>query len=78
MVAAHVDHGGDKGMGTKVSDRFAIPLSWLCHDLQHSKGWPWFESNILRADAVAMSQAYWELWPKRREWEARNAQSHSD
>jgi hypothetical protein len=73
MVAAHVDHAGDKGMGTKVSDRHAIPLSWNCHGRQHLAGWHTFEREYLGgADAVQMAAAYWAQWPGRREWEARN------
>lgn len=69
MIAAHVDHAGGKGVGTKVADRHCIPLSDLCHKLQHQKGWRWFERNILRESAVTMAGDYWHLWPGRRVWE---------
>lgn len=70
MHAAHVDHGGDKGMGTKVSDRFAIPLCAGHHNRQHSRGWPTFERECLGGkSAVAMSEAYWNAWPGRAQWE---------
>lgn len=74
MTAAHVDHAGDKGMGTKVSDRFAIPLC-LGHAMrQHQRGWLTFEKECLGGkSAVAMSEAYWKAWPGRRAWEESNA-----
>lgn len=69
MVAAHVDYAAKgtreaKGTATKVADRWAIPLSWLCHLLQHEKGWPWFDKNILGGpgEAEILAQAYWRLW----------------
>jgi len=69
MVAAHVDHAGGKGLNVKVADRFCIPLSWLCHQHQHNIGWPRFEKEILRGNAVSMSEEYWRAWPGRRAWE---------
>lgn len=71
IVAAHVDYAGDKGISTKCSDKFAVPL---CngfsghHQLQHSIGWQRFEDNY-KIDALEASKAYWEAWPGRREWE---------
>jgi hypothetical protein len=69
MVAAHVDYAAKgtveaKGAGTKVADRWAIPLSWLCHTLQHEKGWPWFDANILGGAQAGekMAAAYWQAW----------------
>ena len=73
MVAAHVDHAGGKGVGTKVADRFCIPLSDCCHRLQHWIGWPAFERDyIVGKDAVKMAEAYWQAWPSRHLWEAQN------
>lgn len=76
MVAAHVDYAGKgtrdaKGTGSKASDRFCIPLSDNCHRLQHAKGWPWFERNILKARGVDLAGDYWHMWPGRRAWEAK-------
>ena len=47
-----------------VADRWAIPLSWLCHQLQHDRGWPWFDITILgRAGAAQeMAAGYWSAW----------------
>ncbi|EQA97316.1 DUF968 domain-containing protein [Sphingobium sp. HDIP04] len=76
VEAAHVDHGGDKGMQTKASDRFAIPLCQRHHDEQHGKvgsfsqrgGWKSFELKY-GFDARKVADAYWKAWPGRRAWE---------
>jgi len=70
--SAHVDYAGDKGMGTKVSDRFAIPLSDACHRLQHAIGWTTFEKRFLPGLAIKLADAYWQAWPGRSKWEAAN------
>ena len=73
MEAAHVDHAGDKGVSTKVSDKFAIPLCSDHHRRQHTKGWMTFEAECLGGrSAVALADAYWTMWPGRRAWEERN------
>lgn len=73
MEAAHVDHAGDKGVGTKVSDRFALPLCSAHHARQHSRGWKTFEAECLGGkSAVAMADAYWNAWPGRYQWEQTN------
>jgi hypothetical protein len=69
MEAAHVDYAGDKGMGTKVSDRFAIPLCSDHHALQHAVGWQTFEGNF-KFNGLIAAQAYWHAWPGRVAWEA--------
>jgi hypothetical protein len=71
LEAAHVDHGGDKGMGTKASDKFAIPLCSCCHARQHSMGWKSFE-KLYGFSGIWIAKAYWEAWPGRRAWEAKN------
>lgn len=78
MVAAHVDYAGKgtpdaKGTGTKAADRFCIPLSDECHKLQHAKGWPWFDIQVLRRAGAGetLAAAYWQAWPGRRAWEDR-------
>ena len=69
IQAAHVDYAAKgtpdaKGTGTKVADRWAIPLSAGCHLLQHGKGWPWFDVTILGKAGAAekMAAAYWSQW----------------
>lgn len=72
VEAAHVDRGGDKGMGTRASDRFCIPLCQRHHDEQHGKigafrdrgGWPKFQAKY-GFTAVDVSGDYWHLWPGR-------------
>ncbi len=79
IEAAHVDHGGDKGTGTKASDRFAIPLCQRHHDEQGGKvggfssrgGWATFQLKY-GFDAVKVAAQYWSKWPGRTQWEAEN------
>lgn len=74
IVAAHVDHAGGKGMGTKVADRHCLPLCDGHHTRQHNRGWPTFEKECLAGrSAVAMAAAYWNAWPGRVAWERENA-----
>src|SRR5688572_27437641 len=72
IEAAHVDHGGDKGMGTKVSDRFAMPLCSWHHRTQHYFGWASFERRY-QIDALTLAAAYWQAWPGRVAWERKLA-----
>jgi len=75
MEAAHVDHAGGKGMGTKVADKHAIPLCEGHHRRQHTRGWQTFEGECLGGkSAVAMADAYWRAWPGRVAWEMENDQ----
>lgn len=79
VEAAHVDHGGDKGMGTKASDRFALPLCQRHHDEQSGKigsfrnrgGWSMFQIKY-GFNAVDVAGDYWSRWPGRRAWEDKN------
>jgi len=68
VVAAHVDHGGDKGMGTKVSDKFCIPMCDAAHRLQHTVGWRTFETRF-GFSALEYARQYWTRWPGRSKWE---------
>lgn len=71
VEAAHVDHAGGKGVGTKVADRYAIPLCGGpdgCHATQHRLGWRTFE-RINDFDAVQSTELYWRAWPGRIAWE---------
>ena len=71
IEAAHVDYAGDKGMGTKPSDRYAVPMCAHHHAEQHKSGVKTFEKrhtvNLLDA-----SNQYWAKWLGRVSWEARN------
>lgn len=77
--SAHVDYAAKgtpdaKGASSKVADRWCIPLSDPCHQLQHSKGWPWFDLHILGgvSRGAMLAEAYWSNWPGRVKWEQEN------
>jgi hypothetical protein len=75
--AAHVDYAGDKGIGTKVSDRFAVPMCAHHHGMQHNMGWPRFETWFFRSlkslggegYALRAAEQFWAKWPGRIAWE---------
>jgi hypothetical protein len=69
MQAAHGPDKASKGVATKSRDSAAMPLSELCHLLQHNKGWPWFARNVLRQEPLSVCEAYWRAWPGRIAWE---------
>lgn len=71
IEAAHVDYAGGKGIGTKVADRYAVPLCSYHHQLQHNSGWPPFERAIFSIEgfAKAAAEALWRAWPGRMAWE---------
>lgn len=68
IEAAHVDYAGDKGMATKVSDRFAVAMCAADHRSQHMFGWSDFEARH-NFDALAAAEAFWRAWPGRLAWE---------
>lgn len=67
MEAAHVDYAGDKGMATKVSDRFAVPCCSYHHAQQHRVGIRTFET-MHRKNLLALANEYWMAWPGRIAW----------
>jgi hypothetical protein len=71
IQAAHVDYAGGKGMGTKVADRYAVPLCAGHHARQHAIGWFYFQTEICRPQDYALKAAeqYWSKWPGRIAWE---------
>ena len=73
--AMHVDYAGDKGMGTKVSDRFCVPGCTAHHALQHRLGWDSFETEIriARGATLIFAKGYWDRWPSRIAWERKLA-----
>lgn len=71
IVAAHVDHAGGKGIGTKVADYHAIPLCDGHHREQHQRGWASFELAY-SFDAVVSAAVYWRTSPHRAKFEARS------
>jgi hypothetical protein len=81
--AAHVDHAGKgtrdaKGLGSKVADRFMLPLSRECHRRQTEVlAWPEFQKLLPLKDAEALSGIYWTEFlatPKGREWQRQAAE----
>ena len=75
IQAAHVDHAGKgtadaKGLGSKVSDRFCVPLSMGCHQHQTDViGWSELEMTLPGGSAEALANEYWEGWDGREKWE---------
>lgn len=67
----HLDFAGDKGMGTKVSDRYAVPGCSGHHGLQHRIGWPEFVAAMGTSKAAMLRAAdiLWRSWPGRAKWE---------
>lgn len=68
IEAAHVDYAGGKGMGTKVADRFAVPLCGAHHAESHNAGIQTFEARH-NVDLLAASKVLWQAWPGRYKWE---------
>lgn len=71
MEACHVDSAGDKGMGTKVSDRFAVPMCSAHHAESHEIGAQTFQVHH-RVNLLKAAETYWNKWPGRHEWEQAN------
>ena len=69
IEAAHTYGAGDKGIGTKNSDRYAIPLCSAHHAEQHRRGWKTFERDYGIPSAPRVAEQYWRAWPGRVAWE---------
>lgn len=74
VEAAHVDYAGGKGTGTKVADRYAVPLCSTHHNRQHVLGWRPFEQQYFGEAGYALKAAefLWSRWGGRAKWEAKN------
>lgn len=60
--ACHVDYAGDKGMGTKVSDRHSVPMCDGAHREQTDVlGWGPFEAKW-GIGALALAAQLWGIW----------------
>ncbi len=60
-VAAHVRSGSDGGMGTKPSDKYAVPLCQIpCHEKQHRVGELTFWGE-LGVDPLNISLRLWTV-----------------
>lgn len=71
MEAAHLDFAGGKGVGTKVADRYAIPMCSAHHRRQHQIGWDTFcrEMGVTKERLLVGAAMLWNLWPGRGKWE---------
>ncbi len=71
IQAAHGPHKASKGTSTKAADRWAMPLSEVCHiETQHKQGWQKFATKYLGGrDPVQLAEDYWRAWPGRAKWE---------
>lgn len=71
IEAMHLDFAGDKGMSSKVSDRFAVPACAGHHRRQHTKGWATFlkELGLGRESLLDAAAFLWGRWPGRANWE---------
>ena len=68
--ACHWDQAGDKGMGTKVSDKWAFPMCDGHHTEQH-RGWVTFIAKH-GLTMRAICEFYWRNWHGRAAWERAN------
>ena len=75
IEAAHLDFAGDKGISTKVSDRYALPFCRGHHARQHSIGWDSFmaEMGVTREELMRGAAKFWNAWPGRPAWERKTA-----
>src|SRR5690349_10329989 len=69
--AMHLDFAGDKGMGSKVSDRYSLPACSAHHGLQHQKGWNTFCKlmGVTKEQLLVGAAKLWHQWPSRLAWE---------
>lgn len=66
--ACHWDEAGDKGMATKVADKWSLPMCDGHHGEQTDVlGWPDFQTKY-RFGAEAFCRKLWQDWPGRIEW----------
>lgn len=74
IEAMHLDFAGDKGMGSKVSDKYALPACTAHHRLQHDKGWDTFckLSATTKESLLRTAEFLWSRWSGRAKWEADN------
>lgn len=72
--ACHWDEAGDKGMATKVSDRWSLPMCDGHHAEQTDKlGWPDFQTKY-KFQARIVCETFWIAWNRTemgRKWRER-------
>ena len=71
LEAAHLDFAGGKGVGTKVADRYAVPMCQAHHRLQHTIGWPalMLRMGVGAGPLLDAAKRFWLAWPGRPAWE---------
>lgn len=68
--ACHWDEAGDKGVATKVSDKWSLPMCDGHHEEQTDVlSWPRFQLKY-GFSAREVCAAFWFKWPGRAKWEA--------
>jgi hypothetical protein len=74
--AAHLDFAGGKGVGTKVADRYSVPMCGRHHRIQHDKGWETFMrmTGCTREQLMLAAARLWNSWSGRRAWEAKQGE----
>jgi hypothetical protein len=60
--AHHLRHSERRGMGQKVSDKFVVPLCWVCHSDCHTRGneSEWWALNGI--DAIEWANNSFKGW----------------
>lgn len=71
IEAMHLDFAGDKGLSSKVSDRYAIPGCSTHHHLQHGLGWDTFVAlmQTTKDELLKAAATFWRAWSGRPAWE---------
>lgn len=71
MESAHLDFAGGKGIGTKVADRYAVPMCAGHHAMQHREGWQTFMAlmGTTANELLVAAARLWNAWPGRPAWE---------
>lgn len=77
IEAMHLDFAGDKGMSSKVSDRYALPACGFHHRRQHTRGWISFcrEMGTTKEALLIAAARLWNAWPSRIAWERKQEES---
>lgn len=67
--ACHWDEAGDKGMATKVSDKWSLPMCDEHHRIQTDvAGWPAFQIQYNFRPRI-VCELFWNAWHGRAAWE---------
>lgn len=77
IEAAHLDFAGGKGVGSKVADRYSVPMCSAHHRLQHNKGWVTFPRSmgVTKEQLMLAAARLWNAWPGRIAWERKQREA---